>query len=267
MRCLKAVLLVCVLSTPAWSQDGDKPFSYNLGVKMPDNGPNMPNLRLNLDKRGMVVDENFTSVKRWRTRGRIDLTTRADQNPDDSFAEGAFGLVKPWLNNTGTERLIFGFYVDGRAESNQSLSESLASLQVRTIVSHLHRKGAGMLLPQVEVAWGATWAVKSDVQDALSAESATTTRLDAEAYWNVPLRGFTAGLPPITLGAELRGFLTSGLDPAQEALGFDDGAHAAVTASYAFKLPGFNGVFVRWSRGRLPTQPVLASTWQFGVLQ
>lgn len=267
MRPCVLSLLGAFLALPAPAQDvSPGPLSFALGIKQPDDGPNMPNLRLTLERRGIVVDESFTSVRRWRVRGRLDLTTRAPMNPDDSFAEVAFGLVKPWLDPSGRERLVFGVYADARGESNQTASELLASMQGRLIISHLRRRGPWLLVPQVELALGITWAAESRLHDAIGVEPGANARVDAEAHWSVPFRAFATGLlAPLTFDAALRGFRTSGVDAALEALGQDEGGHASVTAAYGFVRWGLTGVFVRWSRGRLPAQPVLTGAWSVGL--
>jgi len=273
LLCLIAIVLP--LSRARGQAKLDSAFSYHLGMKSPDGGPNMPNVRLGYESESSGVSESFTSRWNRMLRVKIDLTTRADRNPDDSFAEGAFGyqrafsgksIVTDTSSTLARDYGMIGFYGDARYESNQSFSEQLGSAQLRVIYTHNNHTGAWLLIPQTQIAVGVTTSMSSEVRDSLNLGSDSNLRLEGEAYWVVDLSAFSTGaIARTSIAAEWRGFRTNGLDPQLASLGFESGNYFGAEAGYAIKLWAVNSVYVRWSKGRLPSQPVNTSAWQVGV--
>jgi hypothetical protein len=279
MRVAVLCVLSAALAAPAYGQAAaPSPFSYHLGLKAPEDGPRMPNLRLEYERASSGTSESFTSHWSARARAKADLVSRADRNPDDSFAEGAFGYLwtlsgrspSPEVFDTsssaGTDYGAIGIYGDARYETNQSFSEQLGSAQLRVIYTHGHHTGAWLLLPQTQLAVGVTRAVDSEVRDALGVDSESNLRVEGEAYWIVDFAAFTTGAASrISLLGTWRAFRTNGLDDRLGALGFESGNYFAAEAGYAVRFWSVTGLFVRWSHGRLPSQPVNIGAWQVGV--
>ena len=269
------IAIVLPLSRARGQAKLDSAFKYHLGMKSPEGGPNMPNVRLGYESESSGVSESFTSRWNRMLRVKIDLTTRADRNPDDSYAEGAFGHqwafsgksnVIDTTSKLATDYGMVGLYGDARYETNQSFSEQLGSAQLRLIYTHNNHTGIWLLIPQAQGALGVTTSVGSEVRDSLNLGSDSNLRLEGEAYWIVDFRAFSAGaIARTSIAAEWRGFRTNGLDPQLASMGFESGNYFGAEVGYAVKLWAVNGVYVRWSTGRLPSQPVSVSAWLVGV--
>jgi hypothetical protein len=208
-------------------------------------------------------------------RVKIDLTSRADRNPDDSFAEGAFGyqralsgksVVIDTSSRLATDYGMIGLYGDARYESNQSSTECLGSAQLRAIYTHNHYSGAWLLIPQTQVAVGITTSAGSDARDSLNLASDSNMRLDGEAYWLVDFSAFSTGaMARTSIAAEWRGFRQNAMDARLASLGFESGNYFGAEVGYAVKFWTVTGFYVKWSKGRLPSQPVNKGAWQVGV--
>jgi len=265
-----AVLMLAPLAVVAQS-----PFEYRVSVARAEGGPTMPRLRLSVDRESDTATTKF--IRTTRLKGVVDLVTRADRNTEDSFIEGDFGyrmrlgkaprldIDNPAAIDTWANPML-GFYADARFEANQPLSEQLLSAQLRLVFTHVGWQGPVLLLPQIEVAFGATRTVTSDVRDAIGISSGTNTRLDVDAEWRVSFGRFATGVfDKLWFFANVRAFSTSGLESALESLGYSSGTWAAARLMYEVNILQARGVFVQFARGRLPTQPVSLGNWQIGL--
>lgn len=251
------------------------PFEYRVSVARAEGGPTMPRLRLSVDQESDTASTRF--IRTTRLKGVIDLVSRADRNTEDSFIEGDFGYrmrlgTAPPLDINNPDAIdtwanpMLGVYADGRFESNQPLSEQLFSGQVRVIFTHVGWQGPVLLLPQLEVAFGATRTVTSDVRDAIGLSSGTNTRLDVDAEWRIAFGRFATGVfDKLWFFANVRAFSTNGLESALESLGYSSGTWVAGRLMYEVNFLQARGVFVQFARGRLPTQPVSLGNWQVGL--
>jgi hypothetical protein len=251
------------------------PIAFGVSVARPEGGPTMPRLRLDLDK---VSDTTTTMwMRTFRLKGALDLVSRADRNTEDSYLEADFGYrtrlgKAPPLNINDPDAIdtwpvpMLGFYADGRFESNQSFSEQLFSGQARVVFTHVGWTGLILLVPQVELAFGATRSVTSDVRDSLGIPSGTNTRFDLDAEWRVAFGRFATGVfDKLWLFVYVRAFSTSGLEPELESLGYSSGTWYAARLMYEVNVLTARGVFVQFARGALPTQPVSLGNWQVGL--
>lgn len=251
------------------------PIEFSVSVARPEGGPTMPRLRLDLDK---VSD---TATTRWmrtmRFNGALDLVSRADRNTDDSYLQADFGYrtrlgTAPPLDINDPNAIdtwpipMLGFYANGQFETNQAFSEQLFSGQARVVFTHVGWRGAILLVPQMELAFGATRTVTSDVRDSLGIGNSTNARVDFNAEWRVAFGRFATGVfDKLWFFANVRAFSTSGLEPELESLGFSSGTWIAARLMYEVNFLQARGVFVQFATGRLPTQPVSIGNWQIGL--
>ena len=251
------------------------PLEYRVSVARAEGGPTMPRLRLSVDQVSDTATTRF--IRTMRLKGVIDLVSRADRNTEDSFIEGDFGYrmrlgKAPVLDINNPDAIdtwanpMVGLYADGRYETNQPLSEQLFSGQVRLVFTHVGWQGPILLLPQIELAFGATRAVTSDVRDAIGISNGTNTRFDLDAEWRIAFGRFATGVfDKLWFFANMRAFSTSGLESPLESLGYSSGTWSAARLMYEVKILQARGVFVQFARGRLPTQPVSLGNWQVGL--
>jgi hypothetical protein len=255
--------------------DAQSPLEYRLSVTRAEGGPTMPRLRLDLDH---ASDTATTRLMRTiRLKGALDLASRADRNTEDSFIEGDVGYrmrigTAPPLDIDDPNAIdtwpnpMLGIYGDGRFETNQSFSEQLVSGQVRAVFTHVGWRGLILLVPQAEVAFGLTRTVASDTRDATGLPSSASTRVEAQAVWRVAFGRFATGIfDKLWFFGELRAFHANGMEEPFVALGYSKGTWIAARLMYEVQILQARGVFVQYSRGRVPTQPSLLGAWQVGL--
>ncbi len=276
MRTVMMLVLAVSWSVSAAAQSTSTPdLKIHLSLKRPDDQRAMPAFRIDWTAERASVADDYSS--RWQAiaRAKLDATTTAHRNPDDSFAEGAFGyqwnlspagIITSVNDDAPPDYGALGVYGNARFESNQAMSERAVAAQVRAIYTHGHHRGWALIVPQLRGSVGATRSLGSDTSDALGLDPDWRLRLDGEAYWNVDFSAFSTGaLAKASLSGEWRGFRTNGLERSLSDLGFEVGNYVALEFAYALPAAWRSQVFVRWSRGALPTLPSEKGAWQFGL--